>query len=50
MRFQDHLFGVDNHIEVAKELGLLDNKTLIEIDKKLNELFAKLSNFVEKAR
>lgn len=44
------LVEVDNHLEVAKELGFLDNKTLIEIDEKLNELFAKLSNFIEKAR
>lgn len=44
------LVEVDNHIEVAKELGFLDNKILVELDEKLNELFAKLSNLIEKAR
>ena len=44
------LVEVDNHIELAKELGYLDSQTIIEIDEKLNELFAKLSKFIEKAK
>jgi four helix bundle protein len=44
------LVEVDNHIEVAIELGFLDEKTIIELDEKLNELFAKLSKFIEKAK
>ena len=42
------LVEVDNHIEAAKELGFLSNESLNELDEKLNELFAKLSNFIEK--
>ena len=44
------LVEVDNHIELAKELGCLDSKELKEIDERLNELFAKLSKFIEKAK
>jgi len=44
------LVEVDNHIEVAIELGFLDEKTINELDEKLNELFAKLSKFIEKAK
>jgi four helix bundle protein len=44
------LVEVDNHIEVAIELGFLDEKTIKELDEKLNELFAKLSKFIEKAK
>lgn len=44
------LVEVDNHIEVAKELGFLSNESLNELDEKLHELFAKLSNFIEKAK
>ncbi len=44
------LVEVDNHIEVAIELGFLDEKTINKLDEKLNELFAKLSNFIEKAK
>lgn len=44
------LVEVDNHIELAKELGYLNSKTLNELEKKLNELFAKLSKFIEKAK
>jgi len=44
------LVEVDNHIELAKELGFLNLKAVNEIDEKLNELFAKLSKFIEKAK
>jgi len=44
------LVEVDNHIEIAKELEYLKSQTLNEIDEKLNELFAKLSKFIEKAK
>lgn len=44
------LVEVDNHIEVAIELGFLDEKTINKLDEKLNELFAKLSKFIEKAK
>ncbi len=44
------LVEVDNHIEVAKELGYLNNESLNELNEKLNELFAKLSKFIEKAK
>jgi four helix bundle protein len=44
------LVEVDKHIEVAKELGFLSNESLNDLDEKLNELFAKLSNFIEKAK
>jgi four helix bundle protein len=44
------LVEVDNHIEVAIELGFLDEKNINELDEKLNELFAKLSKFMEKAK
>jgi len=44
------LVEVDNHIEVAKELGYLSNESLNELNEKLNELFAKLSKFIEKAK
>lgn len=43
------LVEVDNHIEVAIELGFIDEKSINELDKKLNQLFAKLSKFIEKA-
>ena len=44
------LVEVDNHIEVAKELGYLSDETINELNEKLNELFAKLSKFIEKAK
>lgn len=44
------LVEVDNHFELAKELGYLNNETILELDEKLNELFAKLSKFIEKAK
>jgi four helix bundle protein len=44
------LIEVDNHIELAKELNYLDTESLTEVDQKLNELFAKLSKFLEKAK
>lgn len=44
------LVEVDNHIELAKELGYLDEQTINEFNEKLNELFAKLSKFIEKAK
>jgi four helix bundle protein len=44
------LVEVDNHIELAKELNYLDTESLTEVDQKLNELFAKLSKFLEKAK
>lgn len=44
------LVEVDNHIEVAKELGFLSKDILSELDEKINELFAKLSKFIEKAK
>ena len=40
---------VDNHIEIAKELGYLNSKVLNELDEKINKLFAKLSKFIKKA-
>lgn len=43
------LVEVDNHIEVAKELGYLSDDAINELNEKLNELFAKLSKFIEKA-
>lgn len=44
------LVEVDNHIELAKELGYLSDETINELNEKLNELFAKLSKFIEKAK
>ena len=44
------LVEVDNHSEVANELGYLQAETVAELDLKLNELFAKLSKLIEKAR
>lgn len=44
------LVEVDTHIEIAKELEFLGEKILSELEKDLNELFAKLSNFIKKAR
>jgi len=44
------LVEVDNQIEIAKELGYLSNESLSVLNEKLNELFAKLSKFIEKAR
>lgn len=44
------LVEVDNHVEVAIELGYLSNESINELDEKLNELFAKLSKFIEKAK
>ena len=44
------LVEVDNHIEVAKELGYLSNESISALNEKLNELFAKLSKFIEKAK
>ncbi|MCU0345185.1 MAG: four helix bundle protein [Ignavibacterium sp.] len=44
------LVEVDNHIEVAIELGFIGEKSINELDEKLNELFAKLSKFIEKAK
>jgi len=44
------LVEVDNHFELAKELNYVNSKDLHEMDEKLNELFAKLSKFIEKAK
>lgn len=44
------LVEVDNHIELAKELGYLNSNSLNEISERLNELFAKLSKFIENAK
>jgi four helix bundle protein len=44
------LVEVDNHIVIAKELEYLNSQTLNEIDEKINELFAKLSKFIVKAK
>jgi len=44
------LVGVDDHIEVANELDYLKTETVGKLDLKLNELFAKLSKLIEKAR
>ncbi|MBE0571002.1 MAG: four helix bundle protein [Ignavibacteriaceae bacterium] len=43
------LVEVDNHLEIAITLNYLDDKTVKIIDKKLNELFARLSKFIERA-
>lgn len=44
------LVEVDNHLLIAKELGFLNDSNFSEIDLDINELFAKLSNFIEKAK
>lgn len=44
------LVELDTHIEIANELDYLNKNILPELDKDLNELFAKLSNLIEKAR
>lgn len=44
------LVEVDNHIEIAKELNYLNPEALDLLDEKLNELFAKLSKFIERAK
>ena len=44
------LVEVDTHIEIAKELKYLNEKVIVELDQDLNELFAKMSNFIKKAR
>lgn len=44
------LVEVDNHLEIAIALNYLDEKTINEIGEKLNELFAKLSKFIEKVK
>ena len=44
------LVEVDNHIEIAKELNYLSPESLNLLSEKLNELFAKLSKFIEKAK
>lgn len=44
------LVEVDNHLEIAIALNYLDEKTINEVDEKLNELFAKLSKFIEKVK
>ena len=44
------LVEVDNHLVIAKELGLLADSDISEIELDINELFAKLSKFIEKAK
>lgn len=44
------LVEVDTHLEIAKELNLINEILLSELEDILNELFAKLSNLIEKAR
>jgi four helix bundle protein len=44
------LVELNTHIEIAKELKYLKEEILLELEKDLNELFAKLSNFIEKSR
>ena len=44
------LVELDTHIEIAKELEYLDKNLLPELENDLNELFAKLSNFIDKDR
>ena len=41
---------VDNHLVIAKELGFINDSVSSEIDLDINELFAKLSKFIEKAK
>jgi four helix bundle protein len=43
------LVELDTHLEIGKELNYLDENILSELDKDLNELFAKLSKLIEKA-
>ncbi len=44
------LVEVDNHLVIAKELGFINDSVSSEIDLDINELFAKLSKFIEKAK
>jgi four helix bundle protein len=44
------LVEVDSHLEIAKELGFISEQALTELDRDINELFAKLSNFILKAK
>jgi four helix bundle protein len=44
------LVEVDNHLVIAIELGMLSNSDISEIELDINELFAKLSKFIEKAK
>jgi four helix bundle protein len=44
------LVEVDNHIEIAKTLDYINIESLKTLDQKLNELFAKLSKFIENAK
>ncbi len=44
------LVEVDNHLVIAKELGLIDDSDISEIELDINELFVKLSKFIEKAK
>lgn len=44
------LVEVDNHLEIAVTLNYLNENTVKEINVKINELFAKLSKFIERAK
>jgi len=44
------LVEVDTHLEIAKELKYLNKNDISELERDLNELFAKMSNFIEKSR
>lgn len=44
------LVEVDNHLIIAKELSFLNDSNFSEIDLDINELFAKLSKFIGKAK
>ena len=44
------LVEVDNHFEVAKELNYLSDDSLNQINNYMNELFAKLSKLINKAK
>ncbi len=44
------LVEVDNHLVIAKELGFINDSVSSKIVLDINELFAKLSKFIEKAK
>ncbi|MEO8232464.1 MAG: four helix bundle protein [Ignavibacteriota bacterium] len=44
------LVEVDNHLIIANELDFISDSDFSEIDPDLNELFAKLSKFIENAK
>jgi len=44
------LVEVDSHLEIAKELEFINEQYFDELDRDINELFAKLSNLILKAK